>query len=122
MSSRQRPGSEPTAESVGPNAWLVDEMYERYRADPSSVGESWRDFFDDYDDGRGNGRTAAAVTDAEPSAPEAEPPSGPSAPSPPPSGDGRAGADHAGADQAAPSGQPLRGAAARVVANMESSL
>ena len=34
--------------SFGPNAWLVDEMYEQYRADPSSVTESWRDFFADY--------------------------------------------------------------------------
>ena len=31
---------------VGVNAWLVDDMYERYRQDPSSVGESWRDFFE----------------------------------------------------------------------------
>ena len=34
--------------TFGPNAWLVDEMYEQYRADPSSVTESWRDFFADY--------------------------------------------------------------------------
>src|SRR5215213_488806 len=38
----------PAQEALGPNAWLVDEMYERYRADPSSVSESWRDFFTDY--------------------------------------------------------------------------
>ncbi|HYX43586.1 MAG TPA: hypothetical protein VE760_00995, partial [Acidimicrobiales bacterium] len=35
-------------ETLGPNAWLVDDMFERYRADPSSVGESWRDFFEGY--------------------------------------------------------------------------
>ncbi|MGH9279984.1 MAG: 2-oxoglutarate dehydrogenase E1 subunit family protein, partial [Acidimicrobiales bacterium] len=35
-------------EAFGPNAWLVDEMYERYRADPESVAESWRDFFVGY--------------------------------------------------------------------------
>src|SRR3546814_6805778 len=34
--------------SLGPNAWLVDEMHEQYLADPSSVSESWRDFFADY--------------------------------------------------------------------------
>ncbi|MGH8980608.1 MAG: 2-oxoglutarate dehydrogenase E1 subunit family protein, partial [Acidimicrobiales bacterium] len=34
--------------SFGPNAWLVDDMYDRYLADPASVGESWRDFFADY--------------------------------------------------------------------------
>jgi multifunctional 2-oxoglutarate metabolism enzyme len=32
----------------GPNDWLVDEIYERYRGDPSSVSEIWRDFFDGY--------------------------------------------------------------------------
>jgi multifunctional 2-oxoglutarate metabolism enzyme len=34
--------------SFGPNAWLVDDMYERFLADPESVGESWREFFADY--------------------------------------------------------------------------
>ena len=38
----------PAAEAVGPNAWLVDEMYEQYRADPAAVSESWREFFADY--------------------------------------------------------------------------
>src|SRR5438445_10040339 len=54
--------------TFGPNAWLVDEMYERYLADPSSVGESWRDFFADYK-GDGNGRD---VSTEEPPAPKAE--------------------------------------------------
>ena len=47
--------------AFGPNAWLVDEMYERYRADPASVAESWRDFFDGYGAGNGNGRAPAAI-------------------------------------------------------------
>jgi 2-oxoglutarate decarboxylase len=38
----------PSTTALGPNAWLVDEMYEQYLADPSSVSESWRDFFADY--------------------------------------------------------------------------
>src|ERR687885_3045590 len=75
--------------AFGPNAWLVDEMYERYRADPSSVAESWQDFFVGYRPDPG---------------PAVESP-----PSPPPS--------------AAPrDGQPLRGSAARLAANMEASL
>ena len=37
-----------TSSSVGPNAWLVDEMYEQYLADPASVSESWHEFFADY--------------------------------------------------------------------------
>jgi 2-oxoglutarate decarboxylase len=36
------------AGAYGPNAWLVEEMYEAYLADPSSVSESWREFFADY--------------------------------------------------------------------------
>src|SRR6476661_408750 len=35
------------AEQFGPNAWLVEEMYERYRSDPSSVSENWQEFFAD---------------------------------------------------------------------------
>jgi len=37
-----------TSGSFGPNAWLVDDMYERFVADPGSVSESWREFFADY--------------------------------------------------------------------------
>ncbi len=36
------------AGSFGPNAWLVDDMYDRFVQDPASVSESWRDFFADY--------------------------------------------------------------------------
>ncbi len=75
--------------SFGPNAWLVDEMYEQYRADPSSVSESWRDFFADY---RSDG-TAAVPAEPAPAA--------------------KVDASNA---------KPLRGAAARLVANMEASL
>src|SRR5699024_3185314 len=35
-------------DALGPNAWLVDEMYEQYLNNPGSVSESWRDFFADY--------------------------------------------------------------------------
>ena len=46
------------AGAYGPNAWLVEEMYEAYLADPSSVAESWREFFADY---RSPARTAPDV-------------------------------------------------------------
>jgi 2-oxoglutarate decarboxylase len=36
------------ASTFGANAWLVDEMYEQYRADPESVSGSWREFFQGY--------------------------------------------------------------------------
>jgi 2-oxoglutarate decarboxylase len=34
--------------AFGANSWLVDDMFERYLADPGSVSESWREFFADY--------------------------------------------------------------------------
>jgi 2-oxoglutarate dehydrogenase E1 component len=42
------PASEGPSGHFGPNAWLVEDLYERYLADPSSVAESWREFFSDY--------------------------------------------------------------------------
>src|SRR5580700_1404373 len=39
---------EGAAGAYGANAWLVEEMYEAYLADPTSVSESWREFFADY--------------------------------------------------------------------------
>lgn len=35
-------------EEFGANSWLVEEMYERYRVDPKSVGATWQEFFSDY--------------------------------------------------------------------------
>src|SRR5215472_17834418 len=32
----------------GPNQWLVDELYQRYLADPGSVDQAWWSFFADY--------------------------------------------------------------------------
>src|ERR1700704_3290061 len=46
--------------ALGPNAWLVDDMYDQYRANPESVSESWREFFADYHQG-GLGRAPAAA-------------------------------------------------------------
>ncbi|MEO5975293.1 MAG: multifunctional oxoglutarate decarboxylase/oxoglutarate dehydrogenase thiamine pyrophosphate-binding subunit/dihydrolipoyllysine-residue succinyltransferase subunit [Ilumatobacteraceae bacterium] len=41
--------SEPLRpEEFGANSWLVEEMYERYREDPISVGTIWQEFFSDY--------------------------------------------------------------------------
>ena len=42
----------------GANDWLVEEMYERYQADPTSVEPSWIEFFKTYNPG------AAATTSA----------------------------------------------------------
>ena len=50
--------------SFGPNEWLVDEMFEKYLADPNSVDKAWAEFFADYKPNANgnvfNGNTAAA--------------------------------------------------------------
>ena len=97
-------------EEFGPNIWLVDEMYRRYLDNPQAVGESWREFFADYKPVRGgsNGREAPAPTEAAspdvavaPSA-EARPASAP--------------------EEVPEDAVPLRGIAARIAENMETSL
>src|SRR5206468_589747 len=32
----------------GPNEWIVEDMYQRYVADPTSVDAAWHEFFADY--------------------------------------------------------------------------
>jgi 2-oxoglutarate dehydrogenase E1 component len=136
----------------GPNEWLVHEIWQQYQQDPNSVSPEWREFLSDYrpvdaggstqsgrrsedgedgeagpdglatrDDAAGDratptrpeppsqAATTAAVKErnATPSA-QPEPASRPEPTAPPP-------------PDGAPT-SPLRGAAARVVANMEASL
>jgi len=136
-------GSEQRASgSFGPNAWLVDDMYDQYLVDPSSVSESWRDFFADYrpapvpPTALVRPGTAGPVAPPGPSAPASPPPPAPGSP-----GGGVAAADVPAASPAvglAPAGTDgaggapsetdaarpvtLRGAAARIVTNMEASL
>ncbi len=88
---------EPSRGSFGPNAWLVDDLYEQYLADPSSVSASWQEFFTDY-----QRSTVPPVASA------VAPPAAPVVP--PPVSAGVEGA------------RALRGAAARIVANMRASL
>ncbi|QGW25046.1 MULTISPECIES: multifunctional oxoglutarate decarboxylase/oxoglutarate dehydrogenase thiamine pyrophosphate-binding subunit/dihydrolipoyllysine-residue succinyltransferase subunit [unclassified Dietzia] len=47
-----------TVSQFGQNQWLVDEMYERFSKDPSSVDESWHEFFD-ANPGAATGRDAS---------------------------------------------------------------
>ena len=80
--------------SFGPNAWLVDDMYDRFLTDPTSVAESWREFFADYQ--RSAVPTVASAAPTAPVKPVVVP-----------------------IDETA---TPLRGAAARIVTNMNASL
>ena len=143
------PAAGPGRADFGPNEWLVDELYQRYLADPGSVDRAWWSFFADYRP-RGNGTgpqpvmqeggpaetrmappaprqlpqaAAPASTASAPSDLTAPPaaPAAPATPAPKPAGP---------APSAAPVTPPpadaelakLRGAAARTVQNMAASL
>ncbi|MCU1496997.1 MAG: sucA, partial [Acidimicrobiales bacterium] len=119
-------------DALGPNAWLVDEMYEQFLANPGSVSDSWRDFFADYQRDRD---VTASVTDralpatgrtgdtsqVEAVKPAAAPPGGTApVPSAAPASPKTTGISADGTAEVP--GEPLRGAAARIVQNMEASL
>src|SRR5262245_24088021 len=173
VSSQQTSQENPLAD-FGPNEWVVEDMYQRYLADPAGVDPAWHEFFADYRpvlDGGGPqpvpgpaaGDGAAGAADraatvrgtapvpsgsvAAPAHPAAAPttPAKPAAPAKPagPSRGPTAGAPARTAVAAppAPAGKPapakpaaepsradngatvpLRGAAARIVQNMDASL
>jgi 2-oxoglutarate dehydrogenase E1 component len=47
VSTQQTSQDNPLA-GFGPNEWIVEEMYQRYLANPSSVDSAWHEFFADY--------------------------------------------------------------------------
>ena len=136
------------AGAFGPNAWLVEDMYDSFLVDPTSVSDSWREFFADY---RPAGTPAATpvtpATAAQAQVPTVAP--GPAPDRPPTSARSTSGERQAVAstpgdtmpvgtgpadgpvrsesgpretDGSADTATPLRGAAGRIVANMEASL
>ena len=61
----QSPTSAPAEADFGANDWLLEEMYEQYAADPSSVDQTWAEYFRKHgapDTETGNG----AVGEAQP--------------------------------------------------------
>ncbi|HKN98984.1 MAG TPA: 2-oxo acid dehydrogenase subunit E2, partial [Pseudonocardiaceae bacterium] len=149
--------SSSTASQFGSNEWLVEEMYEQFLADPSSVDPAWHDFFADYKPAQraaGVGDnvaqpTGSAATEAAGAIGTTTPPAAPrsngqavrttpsaapprtTAPTPPPtSGLPNTGKPApAAAAKATPvkpaEGEqvnPIRGAAAAIVKNMQQSL
>ncbi|MGK2947121.1 MAG: multifunctional oxoglutarate decarboxylase/oxoglutarate dehydrogenase thiamine pyrophosphate-binding subunit/dihydrolipoyllysine-residue succinyltransferase subunit [Acidimicrobiales bacterium] len=118
MSADQNPPVSLGSSALGPNAWLVDEMHEQYLADPSSVSESWQDFFADYKrDAEPQARAAAA-----PPAAKAEQAPAPAKPAKPAKAEKKKEKEKDEEPEVAPPGEAIRGAAARIVANMEASL
>ncbi len=117
----------------GANQWLVEELFQAYQADPDSVDVAWHDFFVDYrpepaqTNGAGspapgsNGSNGSSAPPAQ--APPATDPAPPVAVTPVEQPATRSPLDKTPAASAGEaSSTPLRGAAARVVTNMESSL
>ncbi len=98
--------SPPVDIPTGQNAWLIEEMYARYQADPESVSAGWRNFFADYR----SHMPEAAPLEAESLTPPAGPAAVPSR------------SDLTPVSDAAPEGEILRGPGARLAANMEASL
>jgi 2-oxoglutarate decarboxylase len=139
-----RPGGSPGAGGTdfGPNQWLVDELYQRYQADPSSVDRAWWNFFADYQPQPADaaaGGPGTLTRPARPAAPRPEPAAPRTAPAPPSPSPSAPGPDapRPPAGQAPPPPAPaaappepqtqgtevrLRGAAARTAANMAASL
>ncbi|WP_347057736.1 multifunctional oxoglutarate decarboxylase/oxoglutarate dehydrogenase thiamine pyrophosphate-binding subunit/dihydrolipoyllysine-residue succinyltransferase subunit [Blastococcus sp. HT6-30] len=89
-SSRPSSTSSPVA-GFGTNEWLVEEMYQQFLADPSSVDQAWHEFFADYRPGTpaGGDREQAPSGNGAPAAPK------PAAPKP-------AAPEQAAPEQAAP--------------------
>lgn len=107
----------PANEVFGPNIWLVDEMYRRYQENPKSVGESWREFFEDYQPSRSDSDDKPEVKKSEPSArveadeaPRAQPAASPPA------------AQEQTKSKLPEDASPLRGISAVIAQNMEASL
>src|SRR6266508_1496365 len=117
--------------ALGPNMWLIDEMYRRYREDPDAVGDAWREFFEDFKPtieagGDGGGVAAGRTAEAPPSGP-VEPSSVASAPSRQAesravAGPSETAVQKAGATALRANAVRLRGAQERIAKNMEASL
>jgi 2-oxoglutarate dehydrogenase E1 component len=127
----------------GPNEWIVEDMYQRYLADPTSVDPAWHDFFADYKPGPDGAEQPAAArpsgaapatktvqapapTNGGPSKTEVAKPAvtAPVEPATKPAAKPAA-AVPPKKETKAPAGAtttPLRGVAARIVQNMDASL
>jgi 2-oxoglutarate dehydrogenase E1 component len=95
-------------QNYGANIAFIEELYDQYRANPESVSASWREFFGDNNVEAGFSRPAEDDGRLKPAAPQPAATPAPPKPTQVPS--------------LAPGATPLRGAAAKIVTNMEASL
>jgi multifunctional 2-oxoglutarate metabolism enzyme len=104
-------------QAYGANIAFIEELYEKWRANPDSVSASWREFFQDYeppaeDENEVEEQASSPVQPVPPPRPVAVPPP------PPPT----TGGTPVAPQQIAGNAVPLRGAASKIVQNMEASL
>ena len=127
-----RAGGSPASDShlnasdFGANQWLVDELYQRYLADPGSVDQAWWSFFADYRSTGSQDEEAPAPARAGGAAPASAPaatapsastpapapaasPGGPGDPGPPGAGHPRAAREPRHGRAAAAGRQPATG-------------
>ncbi len=104
--------------SLGPNAWFVEDMYERFVVDPGLVTEGWRELFADALGEERPGRSPVRSPSPALGSPSAPRP----APERPPGSAEPARAPSEGGASASEGAVPLRGAAARIATNMTASL
>ncbi|WP_285733512.1 multifunctional oxoglutarate decarboxylase/oxoglutarate dehydrogenase thiamine pyrophosphate-binding subunit/dihydrolipoyllysine-residue succinyltransferase subunit [Nocardiopsis sp. ATB16-24] len=109
----------------GPNEWLVEELYQKYLNDPNSVDKAWWNFFADYKpaestDVRGGGGVKARGEKVPAASTPKKKPSSPATPASKQSDKKKE--EKEGEKALEVKQERLRGAAARTVTNMESSL
>jgi 2-oxoglutarate dehydrogenase E1 component len=97
-------------DDFGPNSGLAEELYQRYLQNPAAVDDHWRAHFDRLAPKSNTGAAQATTPTAAPAPPAAPPATAPATPRPGPL--------VIEDDES----EPLRGAAARTVENMEASL
>ncbi len=139
MSTQTANAQEYPLTGFGPNEWIVEDMYQRFLADPTSVDSAWHEFFADYKPAAdappgGDGASTPAASTPAPSAAApaaaAAPAVAPPAPAPAPAkapaaAVGKAGVTPPVKATALPAGATtlaLRGVAAKIVQNMAASL
>ena len=113
MSQQNKPDlSQVIAEEFGANATYVEGLLQRFRSNPELVDDSWRAYFTELvSDGNGAKAVATATEASAAAAPAPEPKPAP-APAPAPAPQPETGVETL----------PIRGAALKIVENMERSL
>ncbi|MGI8700237.1 MAG: multifunctional oxoglutarate decarboxylase/oxoglutarate dehydrogenase thiamine pyrophosphate-binding subunit/dihydrolipoyllysine-residue succinyltransferase subunit [Nocardioidaceae bacterium] len=77
VSESTKPGS---LADFGPNEWLVDEMFDQYQDDPSSVSDEWRTLFAERDGSSGATASTVPATNGQADTPAPSAPTAAAAP------------------------------------------